>query len=213
MTEATPGHRLDLPNSDPWTKVDSDLEDLAQGVADQVASFLLAVRAIARSGDPGTAIPLLLLEVSQLLLAGARLGVMTDLVPREQYEPEAGPDPDLDRIREALAMLLGAADEYVEVFDPYAEPPDLVPARISDDIAAIAERLAHGLAHHRGGRVDEALWWWQFSYVSSWGSEASGVLRALQSVVAHDRLDTDGPDTAEMERIAVAEQIAAQPTA
>ena len=212
MTDSTPGDRLDLPNSDAWTSVDSDLEDLAQGVADQVASFLLAVRAIARSGDPGTAIPLLLLEVSQLLLAGARLGVMTDLVPSEQYEPEPGPDPDLDRIREALAVLLGPADEYVEVFDPYADPPELVPGRISDDVAAIAERLAHGLAHHRGGRVDEALWWWQFSYVSSWGSEASGVLRALQSVVAHDRLDADIPDTTELERIAVAEQIAAQPT-
>jgi len=212
MTDSMPGDRLDLPNSDAWTRVDSDLEDLAQGVADQVASFLLAVRAIARSGDPGTAIPLLLLEVSQLLLAGARLGVMTDLVPSEQYEPEPGPDPDLDRIREALAVLLGPADEYVEVFDPYADPPELVPGRISDDVAAIAERLAHGLAHHRGGRVDEALWWWQFSYVSSWGSEASGVLRALQSVVAHDRLDADIPDTTELERIAVAEQIAAQPT-
>ena len=212
MTESMPGDRLELPNSDAWTRVDSDLEDLAQGVADQVASFLLAVRAIARSGDPGTAIPLLLLEVSQLLLAGARLGVMTDLVPSEQYEPEPGPDPDLDRIREALAVLLGPADEYVEVFDPYADPPELVPGRISDDVAAIAERLAHGLSHHRGGRVDEALWWWQFSYVSSWGSEASGVLRALQSVVAHDRLDADIPDTTELERIAVAEQIAAQPT-
>ncbi len=190
-----------------WTDVDSELEDLAQGVADQVASFLLAVRAIARSGEPGTAIPLLLLEVSQLLLAGARLGVMTDLVPREQYEPEAGPDPDLDRIREALAGLLGNADEYLEVFDPYADPPELVPARISDDVSAIAERLAHGLAHYRDGRVDEALWWWQFSYVSSWGSEASAVLRALQSVVAHDRLDEDDPNTLEMERIAVAEEL------
>ena len=148
---------------------------------------------------------MLLLEVSQLLLAGARLGVMTDLVPREQYEPEAGPDPDLDRIREALAGLLGNADEYLEVFDPYADPPELVPSRISDDVSAIAERLAHGLAHFRDGRVDEALWWWQFSYVSSWGSEASAVLRALQSVVAHDRLDEDDPNTLEMERIAVAE--------
>ena len=39
----------------------------------------------------------------------------------------------------------------------------------------------------------EALWWWQFSYVASWGNEASGALRALQSVVTHDRLDSDLP--------------------
>jgi hypothetical protein len=212
MTDTTADGGPDLPNSRRWTDVDSDLEDLAQGVADQVASFLLAVRAIARAGEPGTAIPLLLLEISQLLLAGARLGVMTDLLPQEEYEPEAGPDVDLDHIRERLAELLGPADDYVEVFDPYADPPELVPARISDDIAAIAERLAHGLRHHRDGRVDEALWWWQFSYVSSWGSEASAVLRALQSVVAHDRLDEDGPDTSELEQIAVAEQIERLPT-
>ncbi|MBA2738138.1 MAG: DUF5063 domain-containing protein [Actinomycetota bacterium] len=185
----------------------SDLEDLAQGVADQVASFLIAVRELAHRGDVPTAVPLLLLEVSQLLLAGARLGVMTDLVPREQYEAETGPDPDLDHIRMELAELLGAADEYVEVFDPYAETPELVPGRISDDVTAIAERLVHGLAHHRAGRVGEALWWWQFSYVSSWGSEASAVLRALQSVVAHDRLDADRNTTIEMERIAVADEL------
>ncbi len=196
----------ELPSQGRLAAVDSDLEDLAQGVADQVASFLLAVRSIAKSGESSTAIPLLLLEVSQLLLAGARLGVMTDLVPHEEYEPEAGPDADLDRIREALARLLGRADDYVEVFDPYAMPPDLVPARISDDVAATAQTLAHGLAHYRDGRVDEALWWWQFSYVSSWGSEASAVLRALQSVVAHDRLDAD-TGTGEIEQIAVADQI------
>ncbi|CAN5551571.1 DUF5063 domain-containing protein [soil metagenome] len=192
--------------------VPSDLEDLAQGVADQVASFLIAVRELAHRGDSGTAVPLLLLEISQLLLAGARLGVMTDLVPREQYEPETGPDPDLDHIREELGGLLGAADEYVEVFDPYAIPPDLVPSRISDDVTAIAGSLVHGLAHHRAGRVGEALWWWQFSYVSSWGSEASAVLRALQSVVAHDRLDEDHNTTIEMERVAIADQLAAGTT-
>ncbi len=189
------------------TEVDSELEDLAQGVADQVASFLIAVREVARSGQQATAVPLLLLEVSQLLLAGARLGVMTDLVPAEEFEPEAGPDPDLDRIRESLADLLGAADEYVEVFDPYAHPAELVPGRISDDVSAIAERLAHGLVHHRAGRIGEALWWWQFSYVSSWGAEASGVLRALQAIVAHDRFDTDRDSTAELEQIAVADRL------
>ena len=194
------------------TGVDGDLEDLAQAVADQVASFLLAVREVAHRGESATTVPLLLLEVSQLLLAGARLGVMTDLVPQEPYEEEAGPDPDLDRIREGLAGLLGAADEYVEVFDPYVDPPELVPGRISDDVAAIAERLAHGLAHHRAGRVDEALWWWQFSYVSSWGAEASAVLRALQSVVAHDRFDQDKHETIELERIAAAEKLDDDPT-
>src|SRR5215510_7139327 len=169
--------------------VNSDVEDLAQSVADQVESFLLAVREIASSGDPSRAVPLLLLEVSQLLLAGARLGVQMDFVPSEQFEPDAGPDPDLDEMRERLAALLEGVDDYTEVFDPYVDPPELVSSRLSDDLADIASSIAHGLQHYRRGSTQEALWWWQFSYVSSWGAEASASLRALQSVIAHDRLD------------------------
>jgi hypothetical protein len=169
--------------------ISGDLEDLAQIVADQVESFLLAVREIARAEDAGPVVPLLLLEVSQLLLAGARLAAHVDIVPMEEYEPDAGPDPDLDLLRERLAGLLREADEYTELFDPYEMPPELVPSKLSDDIAGIASAVAHGLRHHRAGRIDEALWSWQFSYVSSWGAEASAVLRALQSVISHDRLD------------------------
>ncbi|HET7173246.1 MAG TPA: DUF5063 domain-containing protein [Nocardioidaceae bacterium] len=188
-------------------QVSSDLEDLAQGIADQAESFLLAVREIARQGDQATVVPLLLLEVSQLLLAGARLGVQTDFVPAERFEPDVGPDPDLDEMRARLSRLLGAVDEFTEVFDPYADPPTLVTARLSDDIAAIASSVAHGLQHFRAGSVAEALWWWQFSYVSSWGPEASATLRALQSVVGHDRLDAERLDAVEVSRLAAAEEM------
>ncbi len=172
--------------------IGSDLEDFAQQIADQVESFLLALRAIAR-GDAtgGEAISLLLLEVSQVLLAGGRLGVHTDFTPADQYEPDAGPDPDLDAMRLRLAVLLEEVDVYTEVFDPYVDPPEVLSSLLSDDLTSIATSLAHGLRHYRAGRVSEALWWWQFSYMSSWGAEASGVLRALQSVVAHDRFDAE----------------------
>ena len=70
---------------------------------------------------------------------------------------------------------------------------------------SIATALAHGLQHYRAGRVSEALWWWQFSYVSTWGNEASGVLRALQSVVAHDRLDTEFES--EQDQVAAADEL------
>jgi uncharacterized protein DUF5063 len=187
--------------------VSSDAEDLAKGIADQAASFLLAVREIAREGDRGTAVPLLLLEVSQLLLAGARLGVHEDFVPAEQFEPDAGPDPDLDEIRRRLAALLEGVDDFTEVFDPYIDPPELVHSRVSDDIADIAASVAHGLQHYRSGDVAEALWWWQFSYVSSWGPEASAVLRAMQSVIAHDRLDADDIGEIEASRLAAADEL------
>jgi uncharacterized protein DUF5063 len=189
--------------------VSSDIEDLAQGIADQVESFLLAVRELAREGDRGTAVPLLLLEVSQLLLAGARLGVHEDFVPAEQFEPDAGPDPDLDEMRRRLATLLEGVDDFTEVFDPYIDPPELVHSRVSDDVADIAASIAHGLQHYRAGSVQEALWWWQFSYVSSWGPEASAVLRAMQSVIAHDRLDADELGEVDASLLAVADEVEA----
>jgi hypothetical protein len=176
----------------PEGELDSATEEFAQQIADQVESFLLAVRAIARGEAPGgEAVSLLLLVVSQVLLAGGRLGVQADFQPAEEYEPDAGPDPDLDAMRHRLAVLLEGVDAYTEVFDPYVDPPELVSSLLSDDLTSIAAALAHGLRHFKAGRVSEALWWWQFSYVASWGGEASAVLRALQSVVAHDRLDLE----------------------
>jgi hypothetical protein len=172
------------------TEFDSDTEDFAQQIADQVESFLVALQAIARDEDGGRAISLLLLEVSQVLLAGARLGVQADFTPAEEFQPDAGPDPDLDAMRLRLARLLDGVDMYAEVFDTYGEP-ELVTSMLSDDLTSVATSLAHGLRHHRAGRIVEALWWWQFSYVASWGTEASGALRALQSIVSHDRLDAE----------------------
>ncbi len=185
----------------------SDVEDLAQAIADQTESFLLALREIARTGERSTVVPLLLLSVSQLLLAGARLGVQRDFVPSEQYEPDVGPDPDLDLMRDRLARLLEGVDDFTEVFDPYIDPPELVSSRVSDDLADIAASVAHGLKHYRAGSTEEALWWWQFSYVSSWGAEASATLRALQSVIAHDRLDAAEIGEAEAARVAAAQDL------
>jgi hypothetical protein len=172
-----------------------DLSEFAEQIADQVRSFLITVRDIAAQPDEEdvdeglASLPYLLLEVSQLLLAGGRLGAFEDFVPKEQFETDAGPDPDLDAMRDRLAELFEGLDEYAEVFDPYGNPPEITVYRISDDLTAIANDLVHGLAHYEDGRIDEALWWWQFSYVSTWGATASAVLRAIQSLIAHDRLE------------------------
>ncbi|GGO98509.1 DUF5063 domain-containing protein [Wenjunlia tyrosinilytica] len=175
--------------------------DFAVQISDQIESFIVAVREVAKGDEPGSAISMLLLEVSQLLLAGGRLGAVEDVLPDERYEPDAGPEPDADQLRERLAVLLEPIDVYSEVFDPYASPPTPVACRISDDLADVVTDLTHGLVHYKAGRTAEALWWWQFSYLSNWGATVSAVLRALQSLVAHVRLDTpldamaDGMDT------------------
>lgn len=168
---------------------DSEFEDFGQQIADACEAFLLGLQAIAGEEDSGAAVPLLLLEVSQLLLAGARLGAQQDFEPETQYQPDVGPDPDLDRMRMRLADKLGDLDTYAHNIEPY--DPDTVPSLISDDLTLIATDVANGLRHFRAGNVEEALWWWQFSYLASWGNNAIGVLSALHSIVAHSRLDRD----------------------
>ena len=71
-------------------------------------------------------------------------------------------------------------------------------------LATLAQRefclaLAHGLTHYDAGRRIEALWWWQFSYLSTWGERAAASLRVLQSILAHLRLDADEDVVADAE--------------
>ena len=183
--------------------LDPETEEFATQIADSVESFLIAVRAIAQEQDGGRAISLLLLEISQVLLAGARLGAQRDFTPRGEYQPDVGPDPDVDPMRLRLADLLGNVDTYSFVFDPYV--PEVVESQLSDDLTSIATDLENGLRHFRLGNVEEALWWWQFSYVSSWGNLAGAALNALLSVVAHDRLDAEF--TGEEEQVAAANEM------
>jgi uncharacterized protein DUF5063 len=193
--------------TDTDTRVD-DLSDFTVEIADQVESFIVAVREIAAAEDPDYAISLLLLEVSQVLLAGGRLGAISDVVPEERFEPDAGFDPDVEGIRHSLANLLEPIDEHAALFDPYAHEPELFTSLLSDDIADVMSDLLHGLQHYRDGRPAEALWWWQFSYLSNWGSTASSVLRALHSVVSHTRLDA-----VEDEAIVIEDHLLAQTVA
>lgn len=160
---------------------------LADQIAANVKNFVDGVEALAGGGGDET-VPLLLLEVSQILLAGAQLGASRDVIPRGNWEPEVGDDPDLDSLRAGLATRLSAVDEYAEVFDPYADTSCL-PFRISDDMAAVAADLIHGLKHYQAGRSLEALWWWQYSYFNHWGTHGGAALRALHAVVAHASLD------------------------
>ncbi len=184
----------------PATDPGEDLVSLAEGFAGAAARFVQAVEAVASGAVGDRAIAVLLLEVSDVLAMGARLGAIDDVVPEGRFEPDAGAEPDVDRVRSGLARELAPVDPYVEVFDPYASP-ELVPGRLSDDVATMIADLLHGLAHHTAGRIVEALWWWQTTYLSSWGESGAGALRALRSLVAHVRLgaplevtgDAEGP--------------------
>ncbi|QCX28842.1 DUF5063 domain-containing protein [Nocardioides jishulii] len=185
------------------TVLDTDLEVFAGQIADQVESFLLATQAVAHEGDSGRAIPILLLEMAQISLAGARLGAQVDFRPSAEHQPDVGMEGDMDDLRRALAVALGPVDAYSFVFDPY--DLEVVESLLSDDVTSIAADLENGLRHYRRGDVVEALWWWQFSYVSSWGNLAGAALNALWSVVHHARLDVENPLDEEV--VAVADEI------
>lgn len=180
-----------------------EFEDFGQQIADASEAFLLGLQAVSSEEGGGSAVPILLLEVSQLLLAGARLGAQQDFQPTTEYQPDVGPDADLDAMRLRLAVTLGGLDTYSHNLEPY--DPESVTSNLSDDLTSIATDVANGLRHFRAGNIEEALWWWQYSYLASWGSLAIGVLSALHSVVAHDRLDLDVVD--ESDQLEAAEAV------
>lgn len=179
-----------------------ELSGLAEETAEQARTFLLAVREVASGQAPQAVLPLLLLAVSQIQLTGARLGAMVDVVPAERFEPDHGPDPDLDVLHYGLAMLLGGLDEYAEVPDPVLLG-HVVRGSLSNDVVGIASDLSHGLRHYQEGATTEALWWWQFSYLSSWGERAAAALRVLVALLAHVRLDADEEVVMEAEMAAL----------
>jgi hypothetical protein len=175
-----------------------DLGGLADLTAAEASAFLTSVTEVASGTAPDTALPVLTLALSQVLVAGARLGAIQDVVLEERFEADPGADDDVDPLRDGLANVLTGIDDYVYVVDPMtsAERAD---GSISSDIADVAVALSHGLKHYAAGRKVEALWWWQFSYLSSWGDRALTGLRALQSILSHLRLDADEETVGEAE--------------
>jgi len=175
-----------------------ELMVLAEEFARDARAYLSTVTEVASGAEPDTAVPILLLAVSQVLVAGARLGAITDVVPDERFEADPGPDADVDPVRQGLVNLFEGLDEYVHVVDPLVGV-SVAKGSLSNDLAEVAAALDHGLSHFESGRVSEALWWWQFSYLSSWGDSATRALRVLQTVLGHLRLDADPDAVAEAE--------------
>ncbi len=182
----------------PTTGVPADLRELADVVADEARRFVSTVTEVAAGANPEAAIPLLLLAVSDILGAGARLGAVVDVVPAERFEPDVGPETDLDPLRASLENLLDGIDGYLEIADPVIGG-ETVTSSMSGDLVLVVGSLVQGLRHHSVGQVTEALWWWQYSYLANWGERASSCLRVLQTVLAHLRLDVDDEIASEAE--------------
>ncbi len=173
------------------TPTDDTAESLAAEMAVIVESFVASVEQVAAGGLGDTAISLLLIQTSQLAAHGARLGALTDVVPEGRYEPDTGGEPEVDELRMRLSELFGHADNYHTVDDPYFPMPEIVESSLADDLSGIVNDLLHGWGHYRAGRPIEALWWWQYAYLSSWGEDVINAQGALRSLVAHLRLDLE----------------------
>jgi len=186
-----------MSSADP-PELDADLTLLGATTAATAERYLSTVREVAAGASPDAAIPLLLLAVSDLGAAGARLGAIVDVVPAERFEPDDGPDRDHEPLRTSLANVLDGIDEYREVADPFISA-EVTTGSVSNDLADIAQALSVGLQHHRAGHASEALWWWQFSYLSAWGERAASATRALLTLIAHLRLDVDADTVADAE--------------
>lgn len=175
-----------------------DLRQLADDCAREGRIFIATVTDIASGAAPAAALPMALLAVSRILQCGAHLGAIEDVVPDERFEADPGPDPELDPLRESLGNLFEGLDTYADVVDPVTST-ELSTGSLSNDLADVSAALSHGLRHYDAGRPVEALWWWQFSYLSDWGERAAMALRVLQSLLAHLRLDAEPEAVSEAE--------------
>ncbi|MPV48977.1 MULTISPECIES: DUF5063 domain-containing protein [unclassified Pseudactinotalea] len=171
-----------------------DLVEMAHTTAALSSHYLDSLTEVASGANPDAAIPVLLLAATDLSAAGARLGAIEDVVPAHRFEPDDGPDLDVEPLRTSLVNVLGDLDGYTDVTDPLIAP-ELTDASLVNDLAETAAALALGLRHYRAGHLSEALWWWQLTYLSTWGDRALAVSRALLALISHLRLDVDD-DTA-----------------
>ncbi|MEZ5184505.1 MAG: DUF5063 domain-containing protein [Candidatus Nanopelagicales bacterium] len=173
------------------TPADTTAQELSDEVAATVQDFIRSVEQVAAGELGDTAISLLLIQTSQLATQGARLGALTDIVPEGRYEPDNGREPEVDGLRMRLADVFAHADNYHKIDDPYFPIPEIVESSLSDDLSGIVTDLLHGLGHYAAGRPVEALWWWQYAYLSSWGEDVLNAQAALRSMISHLRLDLD----------------------
>ena len=123
-----------------------DLSGLADLTAAEASAFLTSVTEVASGSSPDTALPILTLALSQVLVAGSRLGAIQDVVPEERFEPDAA-DDDADPLRTGLANVFAGIDDYVYVIDPITSS-ERADGSITNDLVDVAVALTHGLKHY-----------------------------------------------------------------
>ena len=115
-----------------------DLRLLADESAVDARAYLTTVTEVASGSAPDAAIPMTLLALSQVLVMGARLGAIEDIVPAERFETDTVED-ELDPLRTGVANLFEGLDEYADLVDPVTST-ELTTGSVSNDVTVVAER-------------------------------------------------------------------------
>lgn len=177
---------------------EAELRQLADDTARDARAYLATVTELSSGTVEDSALAILMLALSTITSTGARLGAVQDITLQELYEPDSGPDADLEDLHMGLANLLEGLDEYADIVDPLVST-EITQGSLANDLAEIAAALGHGLAHYDRERYQEALWWWQYSFMSSWGERAIAGLRMLVCMLGHIRLDVGLPGLGDLE--------------
>jgi hypothetical protein len=143
------------------------------------------------AGDEST-LSVLAYATSDACVAAARLSAIVDYaVPEgDLLRPMTF---DVDALRRGLTNALQGIDTYYEVDMPRGNPddparaPEVVEASLTDDILTAAAAMKTGLAMYDAGRPAEAIWWWQYSCLSSWGERITAALHVVQTLMAQAR--------------------------
>jgi hypothetical protein len=145
------------------------------------------------SGTGGeSALSILAYATSDACTAAARLSAIVDF-PVPGSEVFCPVTFDLDAMRRGLSNALEGLDSYWEVDVPRGDPtdptraPEIVEASLTDDILTAVSAWETGLHLLDEGRPDEAIWWWQYSCLSSWGERITSALHVIQTLLCQAR--------------------------
>ena len=101
------------------------------------------------------------------------LGAVEDVVPAERFETDTGPDPDARPAARAAGQPARGRSTSTPTSSTRCCPPSRTSAASPTTSPTSPATWPTGSRHYDDGRVAEALWWWQFSYLSSWGQHAA----------------------------------------
>lgn len=162
-------------------------------VAAEYCGFIERSREVGKQSFVDTA-----LKILPLLYLKASLLPECELMGEDDLETFVTED-DYEYVRRSIARVLGAQDDYLEVFHPdmaYSDTP--IKKCISEDLADIYQDLKDFIGVFQSGlnvTMNDSLCVCKEHFAEFWGQRLVNTMRALHDVKYHtsDEEDADGP--------------------